>query len=79
MNFFKMKEIVDAAQKKSEEQKNAIEKKQFALPAVGASDDASAEAPKKKKTKKTEPQIPEGNEAENVIPEETPDDEDEEE
>ena len=78
MNFFTMKEIVDAAQKKSEEQKNAIEKK-FSLPAVGASDDASAEAPKKKKTKKAEPQIPEGNEADNVIPEETPDDEDEEE
>lgn len=76
MNFFTMKEIVDAAQRKSEEQKNAIERK-FSLPAVGASDAAPEEPKKTKKTRKSEPQIPEGNEADNVIQEDTPEDEEE--
>lgn len=75
MNFFTMKEIVDAAEKKKEEEKNAIEK-QFSLPAVGASD-VSEEPKKTKKTKKSEPQIPEGNDSENVLPEETPEEEEE--
>ena len=79
MNFFTMKQIVDEATRKSEEKKNAIEKK-FTLPAVGASD--AADEPKKtKKTKKADPQISEGKEAENILPEDepevTPEDEEE--
>jgi hypothetical protein len=78
MNFWTMKQIVDAAQKKAEEEKNAIEKK-FTLPAVGASDAASADEPKKtRKTKKSEPVIPEGPEADNVLPEDVPEDDEEE-
>lgn len=73
MNFFTMKEIVDNAQKKKEEQKNAIEKK-FTLPAVGATEAAADEPKKTKKTKKTDPQISEGKEADNIIPEDEPED-----
>lgn len=79
MNFFTMKQIVDAAQKKAEDEKNAIEKK-FSLPAVGASEASASEEPKKtKKTKKqSEPVIPEGPEADNVLPEDEPEEDEEE-
>jgi hypothetical protein len=72
MNFFTMKEIVDAAQKKTEEEMNAVEKK-FALPPVGSSDTVSEE-PKKKTKKKTEV-LPEGPDADNVLQEDTPEEE----
>lgn len=79
MNFFTMKQIVDAAQKKAEDEKNAIEKK-FTLPAVGASEATASDEPKKtRKTKKqSDPVIPEGPEADNVLPEDDPEDEEEE-
>jgi len=78
MNFWTMKQIVDAAQKKAEEEKNAIEKK-FSLPAVGASEASASDEPKKtRKTKKSEPVIPEGPEADNVLPEDVPEDDEEE-
>lgn len=78
MNFWTMKQIVDAAQKKAEDEKNAIEKK-FTLPAVGASEASASDEPKKtRKTKKqSEPAIPEGPEADNVLPEDEPEDEEE--
>ena len=68
-----LKEIVDAAQKKTEEDKNAIEKK-FSLPPVGSTDTVSEEEPKKKTKKKAEV-LPEGPDADNVLQEDTPEEE----
>lgn len=72
MTFFSMLSKVEAEEAK---QKTAIGKKNFELPAVGASDaDAAADetpAPKKK-SKKVKETLPEGSEAANVLQDEEP-------
>lgn len=79
MNFFQMLSAVEAVQKK---QQTAVGKKEFKMPAVAAADaEASADpapAEPKKKTKKKEI-IPEGNEAENVLQPDEPEEDDEKE
>lgn len=79
MNFFQMLSAVEAEQKKHQ---TAVGKKEFKMPAVAAADaEASADpapAEPKKITKKKEI-IPEGNEAENVIQPEEPEDDEKEE
>lgn len=75
MTFFSMLSKVEAEEAK---QKTAIGKKNFELPAVGASDaDAAAdEAPApKKKSKKAKESLPEGSEAENVLQDDEPNEE----
>ncbi len=74
MTFFSMLSKVEAEEAK---QKTAIGKKNFELPAVGASDaDAAvddAPAPKKTSKKKVKESLPEGSEADNVLQDDEPD------
>lgn len=73
MNFFTMLSAVEAEKQK---QANAIAKKTFTMPAVGEADAAAAADPApKKSTKKKKEVLPEGPEADNVIQEESPEDE----
>lgn len=80
MNFFTMLSKVEAAE---EARKTAIGKKNFEMPAVGASEAEAAEdepapaAPKKRSKKKES--LPEGSEADNVLQEDEPETDEEEE
>lgn len=80
MNFFTMLSKVEAAE---EARKTAIGKKNFEMPPVGASEAEAAEdepapaAPKKRSKKKES--LPEGSEADNVLQEDEPETDEEEE
>ena len=73
MNFFDMKAYVDAAEAKK---KASAKTSDFSLPAVGENDPDEARPKTKTKKKKSAPVIPEGAEAENIIKEDAPDEED---
>lgn len=77
MNFFTMLSAVEAEKQK---QANAVAKKNFTMPAVGEADAAAAADPApKKSTKKKKEALPEGPEADNVIQEDEPEEDEEEE
>lgn len=76
MNFFQMLSAVEAEQKKHQ---TAVGKKEFKMPAVAAADAEASADPAPAEPKKKKEIIPEGNEAENVIQPEEPEDDEKEE